>query len=144
MLQTIGVMRPELPVTKAAPVRRRTGFTLVETMIALVILAGVVLGMAMSTLTFSRGVRSSDAKSRAQAKADMQIARARAWSSYATLSSLSGPQYNVTEGGLAPTTVVTVDTTRGINITVVQVTINGTTTGVLPAPIVRKITIAAP
>ena len=108
------------------------------------LLAGVVLGMAMSTITFSRNVASTDMRSRAQARADLQIARARAWPSYATLGDLALTVYNPADDGLKTETSVKVDTTSGHNYTVVQVTITGTPSTNLPIPVKRSITIAAP
>lgn len=124
--------------------RKRRGFTLVETIVALGLLAGVVLTMAMSTTLSSRKVQTSGSRSRAQAMVDQQISRARAWPTYSTLNVLSGAEYNATTNGLTSATAVTVDTTAGRNITVVAVTVAGVTTANLAVPIIRSISIAAP
>ena len=124
--------------------RARGGFTLIEVLIALAILAGVVLTMAMSTTTSSRKVSASGSRSRAQALLDQQISRARSWPTYSTLNVLTGTTYNPTSNGLITSTVVSVDTTSNRNITTVAVTITGSTTKDLATPIKRSISIAAP
>ncbi len=133
---------------RRTPTRRahasRRGFTLIETMVAVVLLVGVVLAMGMGTTVMSRKVSDSSGRSRAQALADMQIGRARAWPTYATLSALSATTYNTVVGGLTPATAVAVDTSSGRNITRVTVTVTGNTTSGLRSPIVRSISIAAP
>ena len=126
------------------PPRPRRGFTLIETMIALVILSGVVLTMAMGTTKLTRSVANSNGRNRAQSVADMQVGRARVWPTYATLSQLAGSTYNGTKDGLVSSTSVVVDTTNGINVTRVTVTVSGEVTGTLATPVVRTITVAAP
>jgi prepilin-type N-terminal cleavage/methylation domain-containing protein len=122
----------------------RRGFTLIEIMVAIVILASVVLGMAMSTTTASRSIATSGTRSRAQAIVDQQIARARAWPTYSTLSQLSQSRFNTPQNGLTPTTVVSRDTLQNKNLTTITVTVNGSTTAPLPVPIIRSISVAAP
>ncbi len=122
----------------------RRGFTLIEVMMAMVILAGVVLAMGMSTTTLSRSVRNSDVRNRAQSVADMQIGRARAWPSYATLSQLAREKYNGTSDGLTSATIVSVDTTAGQNVTMVTVSVSAVQSTLMPIPVSRTITIAAP
>jgi prepilin-type N-terminal cleavage/methylation domain-containing protein len=125
-------------------VRRRSGLTLIEVMVAMVILATVVLAMGAGNSRMSQKVSDASGRSRAQAFADVQIGRARAWPTYATLSALAGAGYNTPSDGLSPSTVVAVDTTGGRNITRVTVTITGTGTSGLRTPIIRSISIAAP
>ncbi|MEP6836051.1 MAG: prepilin-type N-terminal cleavage/methylation domain-containing protein [Gemmatimonas sp.] len=122
----------------------RQGFTLIEVLIALVILAGVVLTMAMNTTSSARSVATSGVRSRAQAMVDQQIARARTWPTYSTLTQLSLARYNVAQTGLASATTVTKDTLLNKNITTVTVTVTGSSPRTLPLPIVRSISIAAP
>lgn len=122
----------------------RRGFTLIEVMIALVILGGVVLTMALGTTKFSGSIRNSDVRNRAQSVADMQIGRARAWPTYSTLSQLSTARFNPAENGLSSVTTVIADTTGGQSITRVTVTVSAAVTANLPVPIVRSIIIAAP
>lgn len=122
----------------------RRGFSLVEVMVALSLLVVVVLGMAMTSTKAARGVSDAGARSRAQAMADQQISLARAWSNYPTLTELSGASYNVASEGLTPTTSVVPDTTAGVRITTVTVTVTGSATSGLTQPVTRQITIAAP
>ncbi|MEP6779230.1 MAG: prepilin-type N-terminal cleavage/methylation domain-containing protein, partial [Gemmatimonadaceae bacterium] len=120
------------------------GFSLIEVLVAITILAGVVLTMAMNTTTSSRNVSSSGNRSRAQAMVDQQVSRARSWPTYSTLSDLTLTKYNPAANGLTTTTTVSVDTTSNKNITTVAVTVTGNTTRVLATPIKRAISIAAP
>ena len=122
----------------------RQGFTLIEVLVAITILATVVLTMAMSTTVSSRNVRDSGARSRAQALVDQQISRARTWPSYSTLSALSGSTYNPSANGLSLATSIGVDSASGKNVTTVTVTASGTSTAILATSIVRTISIAAP
>jgi prepilin-type N-terminal cleavage/methylation domain-containing protein len=126
------------------PCTPRRGFTLIEVLIALVILGGVVLTMAMGTTKFSGSIRNSDVRNRAQSLADMQIGRARVWPTYSTLSQLSTARFNPAENGLSSVTTVVADTTDGQSITRVTVTVSAAVTANLPVPIVRSIIIAAP
>ena len=127
-----------------APCTPRRGFTLIEVMIALVILGGVVLTMALGTTKFSASIRDSDVRNRAQSVADMQIGRARAWPTYSTLSQLSTARFNPAENGLSTVTTVIADTTGGQSITRVTVTVSAAVTASLPVPVKRSIIIAAP
>jgi hypothetical protein len=113
-------------------------------MIALVILGGVVLTMALGTTKFSASIRDSDVRNRAQSVADMQIGRARAWPTYSTLSQLSTARFNPAENGLSTVTTVIADTTGGQSITRVTVTVSAAVTASLPVPVKRSIIIAAP
>lgn len=124
--------------------RPRRGLGLVEVMIALVILSGVVLAMGMSTTKFGRKVSDSGTRNRAQAMADMQVGRARAWPTYSTLGQLTAAKYNGTADGLISATTVATDTTNGRNQTKVTVTVSAVQSSLLPDPIKRTITIAAP
>ena len=124
--------------------RARQGFTLIEILVAVTILAGVVLTMAMSTTSSARNVATSGVRSRAQAMVDQQIARARTWPTYATLNQLSAAKYNVAQAGLTSATSVSRDTLLNKNLTTVTVTVTGSNTRTLPSPIIRSIAIAAP
>jgi prepilin-type N-terminal cleavage/methylation domain-containing protein len=127
--------------TNTAP---RRGFTLIETMVAVVLMSTVVLAMSMSSMAFSNKISDSSGRSRAQSMSDMQIARARAWPTYATLSDLEGGSYNTAVDGLTPSTSVVVDTTGGLNVTRISVTITGGPGSGLRIPMRRSITLAAP
>jgi prepilin-type N-terminal cleavage/methylation domain-containing protein len=126
------------------PTPARRGFTLIEVMLAMVILAGVVLVMGMGTSTFSRSVRDSDIRSRAQSVADLLIGRARVWPTYNSLSTLTTARFNPTADGIASTTTVAVDSSSGRSITTVTVQVRAVQTSLMPTPIVRSISIAAP
>lgn len=125
-------------------VAQRAGFTLIEILISITILAGVVLTMAMSTTVSARRVRDSGTRSRAQAIVDQQISRARTWPTYASLNQLTATRFNPTANGLTTATTVASDTAGGRSITTIKVTVTGTTSTVLASPIVRSISIAAP
>ncbi len=120
----------------------RLGFTLIEVMMALVILAGVVLAIGMGTTTLGRSVNTSDIKNRAQSVADMQIGRARAWPTYATLSQLSAVKYNGTADGLITATTVVVDSAGGKNLTTISVSVTSVQVGAIATPITRAVSIA--
>lgn len=122
----------------------RKGFTLLEVLVAMTILAGVVLTMAFSTTASAKKVATSGVRSRAQAMVDQQIARARTWPTYSTLSQLTLAKYNVAQAGLTSSTAVTRDTSSNKNLTTVTVTVTGNSARTLPLPIVRSISIAAP
>jgi prepilin-type N-terminal cleavage/methylation domain-containing protein len=122
----------------------RRGFSLVEIIVALALLAGVVLAMAMGMTASSHSVSDSGARSRANAMADQQITMARVWTNYPTLGQLESPAWNVPVDGLTPATTVVADSTGGVRTTVVTVTITGNATSGLGQPVVRRITLAAP
>ena len=130
---------------KKRPARRaRRGFSLVEIIVALTLLVGVVLAMAMSSTTASHSVSDAGARSRANAIADQQISLARVWASYNTLGELSGSTFNEEREGLKPATSVVVDSTNGVRTTTVTVTVTGEPGSGLLQPVVRRLTIAAP
>ena len=143
-METWNVIAPDTPASHAPVARDRRGISLVEVMIALVILSGIVLGMGMSTTNFSRKITNSDVRNRAQSVADMQVGRARAWPTYATLSQLTAAKYNGTLDGLVSATTVAIDTAQGKNLTKVTVTVSAVQSSLLPSTITRTISIAAP
>jgi prepilin-type N-terminal cleavage/methylation domain-containing protein len=124
--------------------RRRDGFTLIETMVALVIISVIALGVNLGTAKFTRTIADSNLRTRAQALADAQISMVRSWPTYSTLSALSGAQYNQGVTGLTRQTVVASDTTGGRNVARVTVTVRSVVTGALTPDVVRTITVAAP
>lgn len=124
--------------------RGRRGFTLTEIIIALAILTGVVLTIGLGTAKLQRSVGASNIRTRAFARADVQIGMARAWPTWTTIDSLSKAVYNGTRDGLITTTAVSTDTTSNRRIKRVTVTVNSVPTGALPSPVVRTIAIAAP
>lgn len=124
--------------------RDRRGYTLTETIIALAILTGVVLTIGMGTAKLQRSVGSANIRTRAFARADVQIGMARAWPTWTTIDSLSKAVYNGTRDGLITSTSVSTDTTGNRRIKRITVTVNSVPAGGLPAPVVRNIAIAAP
>lgn len=122
----------------------RRGFTLVEVVFALTVLTGVVLALSMGTTKLRVNVSDSSVRSRAQARADLQIAMARTWPSWSTLENLSGATYNASENGINTSTVVSADTTAGKRIKRITVTVTATPTTAMPTPIKRSIAVAAP
>lgn len=122
----------------------RRGFTLIETMIAMVILSGVVLSISVGTTRLSRAVGDANVRSRAFARADMIVALARTWPDWNTLETLTGSSYNMARDGFVSTTVVTVDTTRGSRIKRLEVTVRSVPDALMPLPVRRTIAIAAP
>lgn len=124
--------------------RGRPGFTLIETMIAMVILSGVVLSIAVGTTRLSRAVGDANVRSRAFARADMLIAMARTWPNWATLETLAGPTYNQERDGFVSTTVVTADTLQRRRLKRIEVTVRSVPSALMPLPVRRSISIAAP
>ncbi|MDQ6611326.1 MAG: prepilin-type N-terminal cleavage/methylation domain-containing protein [Gemmatimonadota bacterium] len=141
-MQTKKITSRRAPGSSALPAR--PGFSLLEVIVALALLAGVVLTMGMNTTVSSKNVSASGSRSRAQAMVDQQISRARSWPTYSTLSDLVDTRYNPTSSGLSTTTAVTVDTVGNLNLTTVAVTVTGSNTRVLAVPVKRSISIAAP
>jgi len=124
--------------------RRRTGhrgFTLVEVVFALTLLSGVVLMLSMGTTKFQRSVGDSNVRSRAQARADLQLAMARSWPTWSTLENLTAGAYNTPADGLSTSTSVTADTSRGQRIKRVSVVVSSPA---MPVPVRRSISVAAP
>ncbi|MBL0169451.1 MAG: prepilin-type N-terminal cleavage/methylation domain-containing protein [Gemmatimonadaceae bacterium] len=117
------------------------GFTLVEVVLALTLLSGVVLMLSMGTTKFQRSVGDSNIRSRAQARADLQLAMARSWPTWSTLESLTGGGYNGVVDGLTTVTAVSADTTAGKRIKRITVTVSAST---MPVPVKRTIAVAAP
>lgn len=119
------------------------GFTLIEVMIALVILTGVVLSMGHGTVKFLSTITRNRIRIQAAAVADAQIASMRVAPDYATLTAtfagtLNGvPFVNYSRVTQAVRTGAgtTADRTR------VKVTITGPQ---LATPVIRYTTIAAP
>lgn len=136
-------MSPAAIAVSGSP-RARRGFTLIETMIAMVILSGVVLSITVGTTKLSRAVGDANVRSRAFARADMLIAMARTWPSWTTLDALAGSAYNGERDGFISTTTVTTDTTRGRRIKRLQVVVRASSSALMPLPVRRSISIAAP
>jgi prepilin-type N-terminal cleavage/methylation domain-containing protein len=120
------------------------GFTLIEVMIAMVILSGVVLSIAVGTTKLQRAVGDANVRSRAFARADQVVGLARTWPSWNTLEQLAGSRYNPTSDGFSSTTTVTADSTGGRRIKRLVITVRATQTSLMPLPVRRAISITAP
>ena len=64
---------------------RRSGFTLVEVLIAVTILGGVILGMTEFTQRFTRATADASVLARASDAATAQLETVKAWRTYGTL-----------------------------------------------------------
>lgn len=126
---------------KPAASRARGGFTLIEVVLALTLLSGVVLMLSMGTTKFQRSVVDSNIRSRAQARADLQLAMARSWPTWSTIENLTGGTYNATADGLTTVTTVSADTSGKQRIKRITVTV---TASGMPVPVKRTIAVAAP
>ena len=121
----------------------RQGFTLIEVMIALVILSGVLLTLAASTTRYLSIIARNRIRIQSGAVADAQIAAVRVAPNYATLvTQFNGTLSNVPLTGYSRQTQV-VRTGQGTTAdrTGVIVTITGPN---LPIPVIRYTTVAAP
>ncbi len=122
----------------------RRGFTLIETMIAMVILSGVVLSISVGTTRLSRAVGDANVRSRAFARADEIIGLARMWPNWSTLEELQGPAYNAARDGFTSVTTVTVDTLGGRRLKRLQVVVRSEPAALMPLPVRRNLSVAAP
>jgi len=135
---------PPAPHTDAQaplPTRPTRGFTLVEVVLALTLLSGVVLALSMGTTKFQKSIGDSSVRSRAQARADLQLAMARSWPTWSSLENLTASAYNGSADGLVTSTTVSMDTSRGQRIKRVTVVVSSSS---MPVPVRRSIAVAAP
>jgi general secretion pathway protein I len=121
---------------------RSRGFTLIEVMIALVILTIAALSLMQVTARMIRSVTDDRTRTLAAASADARIAEVRAWPTYATLESkYAGTETNTPATGLSR--VTTIVRTGGVSqpndYKRVTVTVSGTG---LTSSITRTVTIA--
>jgi prepilin-type N-terminal cleavage/methylation domain-containing protein len=133
-------MDPRLLMRTSA---QREGFTLIEVMIALVILSGVLLTMAASTTRYLSIITKNRIRIQAGAVADARIAAIRVAPNYATLvAEFNGTLPNVPfQGYSRQTRVVRVGEGTTADRTGVVVTVVGPQ---LPTPVTRYTTVAAP
>lgn len=123
--------------------RAGAGFTLVEVLIALVILGGIVLLMGPAGARFPSVIAGSQTKIQAAAAADAHIALVRVYPLYDSLT----PRFNRAEtnvpfqGWTRTTSVVRIGAGTTADITRVTVTVTGPG---LAVPIRRTATVAAP
>lgn len=123
--------------------RNTAGFTLVEVIVAIGILAGVALTVGASTGQLVRRGATDRMATQAAAAAEAQLSLVQVWPEYATIdSAFAGTTANTPITGW--TRVTTVVRTGGTGQTndykKVTVTISGTG---LSAPVTRSITVAA-
>jgi len=123
----------------------RRGFTLIEIMIALVILALVVLGMATSTGRFMRVVAESDLQVAAIQLADDRIQTVLMDPNFAGLdTAYAGTESNfATLPGFSRSTVITLVGGSGQSTHHKRIVVTVTGPG-LPQPVKRSATVAAP
>lgn len=122
---------------------RRTGrhaFTLIEVMMALVILSVVVLALAGTTVSFLHGTSVDRNHVIAATAADARINQVRAWPTYTALSSFTTAEADTPLPGWTRNTQVTQDTAGGGDVTRITVTV---TAPVLAVPVARSLSIAA-
>jgi prepilin-type N-terminal cleavage/methylation domain-containing protein len=121
----------------------RHGFSLIEVMIALVILSGVLLSLAASTTRYLSIITKNRIRIQSGAVADAQISAVRVAPNYLTLTSqFDGTLANVPLPGYSRVTrVVRTGAGTTADRTGVVVTVTGPQ---LPTPVIRYTTIAAP
>lgn len=119
------------------------GFTLVEVMIALVILSGIVLSIGHGTAKYLSTITRNRIRIQAAAVADAQIASVRVAPDYTTLAATFGGTVNNTPFAGYSRVTVLLRTGAGTNAdrTRVKVTVTGAQ---LASPVIRYTTIAAP
>ncbi|NOT07948.1 MAG: prepilin-type N-terminal cleavage/methylation domain-containing protein [Gemmatimonadales bacterium] len=120
------------------------GFTLIEVIIAVVMLAILTLSLMKNNATMIRAVTDDRARTQAMAAADERLARVRVWPTYATLeATFAGTENNTPFAGWSR--VTTIVRTGGVNQVndYKRITISVTGPG-LAAAINRTVTLAAP
>lgn len=132
---------PRTDAPARVPRKAPRGFTLVEVVLALTLLSGVVLALSMGTTKFQKSVGDSNVRSRAQARADLQLAMARSWPTWSSLENLTAAAFNGSADGLVTSTTVSMDTSRGQRIKRITVVVSSSS---MPVPVRRTIAVAAP
>jgi type II secretion system protein I len=124
--------------------RARHGFTLVEVVVALALLAVGVVGMTLATTPFLRHVSTVRDRTLAGLSADARLAAVRVWPEYATLdSAFAGTLADTPRAGWTQSTLVTRIGGPGQALDVKRVTVTVSGSG-LVAPIRRTTTVGAP
>jgi prepilin-type N-terminal cleavage/methylation domain-containing protein len=131
----------------------RRGFSLAEIMVALVILAVIVLGLATTTVTFLHETTTDDVHVRAATAADTRLAELKGWPDYQGLSAFNETKSNFPAYGWSRATIVKRDTSAAVgchnppfpacpNSDITRITV--TVTAPAPAvPVSRSISISA-
>jgi prepilin-type N-terminal cleavage/methylation domain-containing protein len=122
---------------------RNAGFTLLEVLIALLMLAVVLVMLSGSTVRAAVNQTRTTASIEAAAAADAWIARARLWPDYSTLNTLAGTVSNTPRPGMTRQTTVTQVGGPGQTRNFRRITVR-ITSSELAAPVERTISIAAP
>lgn len=121
----------------------RAGFTLIEVLMAVVILAILTLGLMSNSGKMIRGVTDDRARTLAATAADERIARIRVWPTYATLDTFVAVENNTPLAGWTRTTTITRTGGAGLTNDFKRATVVVTGPG-LPVPITRSVAMAAP
>jgi len=124
--------------------RARQGFTLIEVMIALVILGIAALSLMKVTSKMIRSVTDDRTRTLAAASADARIAEVRAWPTYTTLEAkYAGSEADTPVAGLTRVTTIvrTGGTGQPNDYKRVTVTVSGNQ---LTSTVTRTVTIAPP
>ena len=121
----------------------RAGFTLIEVLMAVVILAILTLGLMSNSAKMIRGVTDDRARTLAATAADERIARIRVWPNYATLDTFVAVESNTPLAGWTRTTTVTRTGGPAQPNDFRRATVVVTGPG-LPVPITRSVALAAP
>lgn len=134
------------PMATGVLMRRRTqrGFTLIEVAIAISVLGVVAASLMSASARLTRSVTGDRTRTIAGAAVDAQLALARSWPNYATLSATyAGTSANTPLPGITRTTTVVRTGGVGQPNDYMRVTVSVAGTG-LATPISRTITVAAP
>jgi prepilin-type N-terminal cleavage/methylation domain-containing protein len=131
----------------------RSGFSLAEILVALVILSVIVMGLASTTVTFLHETTLDNVRVRAATTADSRIAEIRGWPDYSGLVNFNETKSNYPDPGWSRITVIARDTTApascaappvppcsNSDITRITVTV---TSPALATPVSRSIAISA-
>lgn len=127
----------------------RSGFSLVEVMVALVILTIVVAGLAGTTIAFRHQMTLGGLQARATAVTNSRLSQVRSWPNYTAIPTYAGTQSNTPVSGWTTTTAVTHDTSAVTdcvnkpcpNNDVMHIGVTVTAPG-LPLPVVRSYSVA--
>jgi prepilin-type N-terminal cleavage/methylation domain-containing protein len=123
--------------------KRDAGFTLLEVLIALLMLAVVLTMLSGSTMRAAVNQTRTTASIEAAAAADAVIARARLWPDYSTLNSFAGTAANTPRAGMTRLTTVQRVGGAGQTRDFTRITVR-ISSAELAAPVERTISIASP